>query len=311
MAFQAQVNKDMAPGVEGAIASSNPISTVLGNILAGTAGVVVGRFAWLTSGIANSFSPAVVRVPDGFVLNSQQALITNWRGVNSMTIPKGYGVTLADRGDFWCRASYADAAVGQKVFANVFDGSIRAGDAGSFPTDPIGTSGTITASISGNTLTPTAGSVFLAPGMRITGTNVPANTFIEAQLTGSAGACTSATYQLTTYATVASSTLTVTANSGIGGFVGTASFATNVMTVTAVTTGQLAVGQLVKSAGVAAGTYITSLGTGTGGTGTYNLSTSPGTIAAQAASASAWIETPFSIKTPGNVGDLIKIGVKN
>ena len=67
--------------------------------------------------------------------------------------------------------------------------------------------------------------------------------------------------------------------------VGTASFATNIMTVTAVTSGAFAVGQAVTSAGVAAGTYISSLGTGTGGTGTYNLSTSPGTIVAQAVTA--------------------------
>jgi hypothetical protein len=66
----------------------------------------------------------------------------------------------------------------------------------------------------------------------------------------------------------------------------TASFATNVMTVTVAGSTSFAVGQVITSVGVAAGTYITSLGTGTGGTGTYNLSTSPGTITAQAVSAS-------------------------
>ena len=66
----------------------------------------------------------------------------------------------------------------------------------------------------------------------------------------------------------------------------TASFATNVMTVTvAGSSGSFAVGQQITSASVAAGTTITSLGTGTGGTGTYNLSTSPGTISAQAVTA--------------------------
>jgi hypothetical protein len=63
----------------------------------------------------------------------------------------------------------------------------------------------------------------------------------------------------------------------------TASFATSVMTVTvAPTTGAIGVGSLVNAASVAPGTFVTSLGTGTGGTGTYNLSTSPGTIAAEA-----------------------------
>lgn len=72
----------------------------------------------------------------------------------------------------------------------------------------------------------------------------------------------------------------------VGAAVGaTASFATSVMTVTvAPTSGAFAVGQQIVSSGVAAGTYISALGTGTGGTGTYTLSAAPGTIAAQAAS---------------------------
>lgn len=61
-------------------------------------------------------------------------------------------------------------------------------------------------------------------------------------------------------------------------FSDTASFATNVMTVT-VAGGVHGIGQLVTAPGVSPGTVIISLGTGTGGTGTYNLSTSPGTIA--------------------------------
>lgn len=66
----------------------------------------------------------------------------------------------------------------------------------------------------------------------------------------------------------------------------TASFATNVMTVTVPpTTGTFQVGQTITATGVAAGTTITSLGTGTGGTGTYNLSTAPGTIAAESVTA--------------------------
>lgn len=47
----------------------------------------------------------------------------------------------------------------------------------------------------------------------------------------------------------------------------------DVLTVTAVAAGELAVGQIINGAGVAGGTFIASLGTGLGGTGTYNLST--------------------------------------
>lgn len=54
----------------------------------------------------------------------------------------------------------------------------------------------------------------------------------------------------------------------------TASIATTTMTVTAVGSGTLAVGQHLIGANVAAGTTITALGTGTGGTGTYTISPS-------------------------------------
>lgn len=54
----------------------------------------------------------------------------------------------------------------------------------------------------------------------------------------------------------------------------TAAIAGTVMTVSAVASGTLEVGQPVSGANVAAGTYIVSRGTGTGGTGTYNVNIS-------------------------------------
>jgi hypothetical protein len=52
---------------------------------------------------------------------------------------------------------------------------------------------------------------------------------------------------------------------------------TGVMTISAQASGTLAVGQVVTGAGVPPGTYIASLGTGTGGTGTYNVLPAPAT----------------------------------
>lgn len=54
----------------------------------------------------------------------------------------------------------------------------------------------------------------------------------------------------------------------------TGSIATTVLTVTAVTSGVLAVGQQLTGTGITAGTYITAFLTGTGGTGTYSVSVS-------------------------------------
>lgn len=70
----------------------------------------------------------------------------------------------------------------------------------------------------------------------------------------------------------------------IAGAVVTASITGTVMTVTAVVSGTLAVGQTLTGSGVTTDTTIISLGTGTGGTGTYNVSVSQtvasGTISA-------------------------------
>lgn len=51
----------------------------------------------------------------------------------------------------------------------------------------------------------------------------------------------------------------------------TATISGSIVTVSAVASGTLAVGQFITGTGVAPGTYIASLGSGTGGTGTYNL----------------------------------------
>lgn len=54
----------------------------------------------------------------------------------------------------------------------------------------------------------------------------------------------------------------------------TGSIAGNTLTVSAVTTGTIQIGQEITGTGVAAGTVITALGTGTGGTGTYTVNNS-------------------------------------
>lgn len=69
----------------------------------------------------------------------------------------------------------------------------------------------------------------------------------------------------------------------------TASIAGTTMTVSAVASGTLAVGQVVLGAGVAPGTTITALGTGTGGTGTYTISVSQ-TVASTAGLTSTLVD---------------------
>jgi hypothetical protein len=222
-----------------------------------------------------------------------------------------------DHGDFWAYATFNDASIGQKVYANVFNGRARAAAAGSFLTGAVGTTGTITASFATNVMTPTAGSVYLTPGMLISGPGVPPYTYIEAQLTGSTGACTSATYQLTTYpgTLVSSAAIVATAPDGVGGAVcsSVSSTSSTTMTITTITSGAITIGQLVQGiTSVPAGTYIQSFGTFNGTSGTVILSqATTGTITTQACNFSAWIETPWSVKSAANLGDLMKIGILN
>jgi hypothetical protein len=96
---------------------------------------------------------------------------------------------------------------------------------------------------------------------------------------------------------------------GSVGFAGTASFATDVMTVVTQTAGSLIeVGDVVTSSGVTAGTTVLALLSGTPGAvgSTYSLSTSPGTIATQAATTASNVLNVTAVADGGlSVGDVI------
>ena len=316
MAFQNLVNIQPSPGIEGGRASDNPIASVVGSFVANSAGVRVGSFAWIAAGLAYSYN-SLGALPAGFVMNSQQAFISAWKGRSSMIIPSGVPAQIFDRGDFWAYATYASAVLGSKVFANLFNGKIQTGAAGAFLTGPSGTAGTATGTIATNVFTATGCTIYIAPGMSVTGVGIPVNTYVESQLTGVAGATTAATYNLSTFpGTLASATYTFAANDGIGGAIAssvTAASGSTTLTINTVTSGSIVPGQLVQAiAGIPAGTVVASIGTFNGTTGTIILSkATTAIITAQPCNFSAWIETPFYAKSAGNLGDLIKIGINN
>lgn len=86
------------------------------------------------------------------------------------------------------------------------------------------------------------------------------------------------------------------------GVLATASFATNVMTVTLINTpadnGLILNGWRVKGVGI--DTTIASFGTGSGGTGTYNLSTTPGTISSRLVAISPMFDNTAAINIQAN-----------
>lgn len=136
MGFPREVNLNPPIGVEGAFASVSNTHNVLAStaeFVAGTAGVTIGRFAWAdyeTHQVANAKPSDLTNCAIGFVgRGSNAAVIYNWLAESSMVIPKGYGVTLFDRGDFFAKTTTA-ATVGQSVFASDTTGEIATGAAG-------------------------------------------------------------------------------------------------------------------------------------------------------------------------------------
>jgi hypothetical protein len=127
-----------------------------------------------------------------------------------------------------------------------------------------GSATSVTGSISGYTLTVSAVSTgALVVGGVLSGTGVTAGTAITGQLTGTTGGI--GTYSVSISQTVTSGAITQ---------------AYGLMTVVTVSSGTLAVGQVISGTTVAVGTTITALGTGTGGAGTYAISPSQ-TVASQ------------------------------
>lgn len=128
--FQGQVNILPAIGVPGQHMSTNPlVSTQKGYCAADT--VTIGGFVWAVT--TEEGKDAFVKstgtgAPLGFAVRE----ITNPLGYNesaSNTVPKGFPVSVAVKGDFAVVTGTA-ATVGQSVFAVLADGTIKTGKAG-------------------------------------------------------------------------------------------------------------------------------------------------------------------------------------
>jgi len=144
---------------------------------------------------------------------------------------------------------------------------------------------TFTGSISTTTLTVTSVlSGTIAVGQAIFGQGIAQNTVITALGTGTGGA---GTYTVSDSQTVASTTI----NSNDPPAVVTASISGTTMTVSAVTSGTLKIGQTLEGSGITDGTIIKALGTGTGGAGTYDVEPSQ-TASSTTVYAIAWTVLP-------------------
>lgn len=222
--FQTFVNRHFAPGVVGDFASMNPRATVLAGPNAfkadDTDAVIVGHFAWAVpaTGVAhgaiqsNSFL--------GFVANEGQTVITDFLGISRLAVQAGFGVTLYSHGDFWAfvnQTSGAAVAVGDIIYAVTTTGEPTTDSASSANPNTgyvAATAAPAAVTSSASSLAATGvltvggsivGTIDVGDGnsVVVNGTNVPANTFIMNQISGTPGGA--GTYQTTSRGVVVGS----------------------------------------------------------------------------------------------------------
>ncbi len=230
--FQQRVNNQLPVAVEGDFASVNPNATLLSigggaPIVAAGQTVRVGYFAWLGADgqvySSKTAADAVGVSTLGFVgrqANAPNSVITTFLGETSMVLNAGMPCTLFADSDFWVNIA-AGIAVGSTVYATAASGAPTGTSSGNVASNfkiataqslaPAVTAATTTIAVTTGIMTiATVSSGVVAVGQQVTGTGVPANTFITAQLSGTAGGA--GTYQTTSVnrAAVAAFTATMT-----------------------------------------------------------------------------------------------------
>lgn len=312
--FPSQVNVAQAPAVAGDFASKNPRASYDAGpfgLVAGPAGVTVGRFGWATAPLDFNGAPATVAntgygLPSGFVHREQQALITQYLAASGNLIQPGFGMTLMVAGDYWVKNDgSAVAQYGMKAYANFADGKVTFAAAGAPTTGGTSTASTIaagtssvTGSIANNILTVTAvssGTVYA--GTTISGTGIATGTQIVSQITPLiAGESTGGIGRY--LVSVGGQSVASTTVSGTYGL----------LTIGGTVAGTpFQVGQLLAATGsVVAGTSIRALGTGTGGAGTYIVDNNT-VVGSQAINSVVNIETKYFCRSSGLAGELVKI----
>lgn len=310
--FQVQIFNQPAQGIAGDRASQNPIATYdagPGGLVADTAGVAVGYFAWAIAPTDPNGSNQIATQArgsgnvSGLIYNDTQALNTVFLSDATLVIPAGLPVALANQGDFWViNNGTTEAQVGQKAYATFGTGAASFAATGS-PTTGASASGSsiaaetfsVTGSIAEDILTVTAvasGTVY--PGATISGTNVTTGTQIASQLTGTPGGVGTYLLSISQQRAVVSETI-----SGTYGLL-------TIGTLT--TTPVFQVGQTLNVTGsVVSGTIITANVTGTGGSGGTMVVTNNTPVSSQVISTASNVETKWVAASAGQPGQLVKM----
>lgn len=295
MPFQTVVNVQQAAGIPGALFSDAPVRAQPAMLNSASAAYnVIGATAYtvVTADTGTNAASLVAQAGGsgafaGILMNSKEyaAFGTTAGPLSpSTTLPNAFIADLCLGGDLWVTLP-GPANIGDQVAYDLTTGKLS-----TYPTTT-----SFTGAIAGTTgaLTVTAVSAGqLTVGQLISGTGIPPGTYITG-VTSGLGNTGTYTTNYTGTANIASTTITApTVAPSAAAFTG-AIATTGVLTVSAVSSGQLAIGQVIYGTGVPANATIVGLGTGVGGTGTYTVSPAPATaITAESMTADATARVP-------------------
>lgn len=271
--FQSTVNVFNAAGIVGGLAFDGPSRAGAWNLQSSGTPNIVGYAYTATSG----GNPD----PSGAAGNAGVAKVGGTGVFAGILInPKEYplrGVTGNPLGASLALPDYAigDLLIMGEIFVNL-PGPANIGDYVSYDAltgalNSYTPTTNFTGAMSTTTLTVSAvSSGHLAIGQLITGAGVTPGTYITALGTGLGY---TGTYTINNSQTVSSEAMSAP-NTPPEAFSGTATIATTVLTVTAVASGELRIGDQVFGTGILPNTVITAFGSGVGGTGTYTINQS-------------------------------------
>jgi len=285
--FQGSVNRQPAPAEAGDFWGVNPRAVVIadaGQLVApAPSGLIVGNFAWVDS-FGNVTQHHVVGAQIGLLHREGNAVIVNFLAPATYIVNEGFPITLYSQGDMWAKFA-SGATPGQVVYADPGTGAPTTSPSTASVVGSVGlTSGTATSL--GGVVTLTAAVGYVSVGDTMTdGTN---SGVITAQLTGSPGG--NGTYNITgpTPADFSASTV---------------STLSNVLDVTSVNFGSLAVGDDLSPISA----NIVSQISGTpGGVGLYLIDGVQQTFASGTITVGS-IATPWIVNSVAASGELAKI----
>lgn len=128
MSFQNFININPSFAVEGDFALNGAkwttVNTEEDSFLTGSLGLTIGRFCWIDSNDSRVLNNFGAGEPVGFLHRNQQGLITGFLNGSSLTVQKGFNIGIYAKGAFYARNTEGQSIFGEKVYANLSNGTI-------------------------------------------------------------------------------------------------------------------------------------------------------------------------------------------